>query len=108
MVRRTGMALAREAQASGTPVLMLPTNDDEIARLRAAGLPYVRKPFRVQVTDNRIQTWIDEKLIANVEIGGRKIGLRYGEIKLSAPLGFASYNTTGAIRKIEMKKLDRK
>src|SRR3954468_11982956 len=61
--------------------------------------------FRVQVTENRIQAWIDEKPIANVEIGGRKIGLRYGEIKLSAPLGFASYNTTGAIRKIEMKKL---
>jgi hypothetical protein len=61
--------------------------------------------FRVQVTDTRIQAWIDDKPIANVEIGGRKIGLRYGEIKLSAPLGFASYNTTGAIRKIEMKKL---
>jgi hypothetical protein len=49
--------------------------------------------------------WIDDKPIANVEIGGRKITLRYGEIKLSAPLGFASYGTTGAIRKIELKKL---
>jgi len=57
--------------------------------------------FRVQVTPGRIQTWIDGKQVANVEIGGRTIGLRYGEIKLSAPLGFASYLTTGALRKIE-------
>ena len=61
--------------------------------------------FRIQVTDTRIQVWIDAQEVANVEIGGRKIGLRYGEIKLSAPLGFASYNTTGGVRKIEMKKL---
>jgi hypothetical protein len=57
--------------------------------------------FRVQVAKGRIQAWIDDKPVANVEVGDRKIGLRYGEIKLTAPLGFASYNTTGAIRKIE-------
>ena len=34
-------------------------------------------------------------------IGGRQIALRYGEIKLSAPLGFASYGTEGALRRIE-------
>jgi hypothetical protein len=42
-----------------------------------------------------------ERLLINVAIGGRTIGLRYGEIKLSAPFGFASYATTGALRKIE-------
>lgn len=57
--------------------------------------------FRVQVAKGRIQVWIDDKPVANVEVGDRKIGLRYGEIKLTAPLGFASYNTTGAIRKVE-------
>src|SRR3954451_16574420 len=60
--------------------------------------------FRVQVTDMRIQVWIDEKPVANVQIAGRTIGLRYGEIKLSAPLGFASYGTTGSVRQIEMKR----
>jgi hypothetical protein len=59
--------------------------------------------FRVQVAKGRILAWIDEKPVANVEIGGRKIGLRYGEIKLSAPLGFASYNTSGAIRNIDLR-----
>lgn len=62
---------------------------------------------RVQVARDRIQAWIDDKPIANVEIGGRKVGLRYGEIKLSAPLGFASYNTTGAVRNIEWKPVTR-
>jgi hypothetical protein len=58
--------------------------------------------FRIQVTDARIMAWIDGRPIVNVEIGGRSIGLRYGDIKLSAPFGFASYNTTGALRKIEI------
>ena len=58
--------------------------------------------FRIQVAKGRIQAWIGDQQVANVEIGGRKIGLRYGEIKLSTPLGFASYNTTGAIRNIEL------
>jgi len=57
--------------------------------------------FRLLVTDARIAAWIDEKEIVNVPIEGRQIGLRFGEIKLSAPLGFASYGTTGGIRKVE-------
>ncbi len=57
--------------------------------------------FRLQVTAERIRAWIDEKEIINAEIAGRTISLRRGEMNLSAPLGFASYNTTGAIRKIE-------
>ena len=42
--------------------------------------------FRLRVTDDRIQAWIDDQPIVNVEIKGRAIGLRHGEIKLSAPL----------------------
>ena len=57
------------------------------------------------MTEERIQAWVDERPIINAEIGGRKIGLRYGEIKLSAPFGFASYNTAGAIRKVEYREL---
>lgn len=57
--------------------------------------------FRLQVTGDRIQGWIDGERVVNVEIRGRAISLRHGDIRLSAPLGFASYNTTGGIRKIE-------
>jgi len=61
--------------------------------------------FRLEVTDDRILAWIDDRQIVNVAIAGRSVGLRYGEIKLSAPFGFASYATTGVLRKIEYRLL---
>lgn len=59
--------------------------------------------FRLRVTRDRIEAWIDGQRIVNVDIRGRELSLRRGDIKLSTPLGFASYNTAGAIRKIEFR-----
>lgn len=61
--------------------------------------------LRLQVTPGRIRAWIDDQPIVNVDIRGRVISLRRGEMKLSAPLGFASYGTAGAVRKIEYRLL---
>ena len=61
--------------------------------------------FRLQVTDERIGVWIDEERIIHIEITGRDISLRPGEIELSAPFGFASYATTGVLRRIEYREL---
>lgn len=61
--------------------------------------------FRLKVTGERILAWIDNRPVVNLKIEGRSLSLRPGEIKLSAPLGFASYNTTGALRKIEYRRL---
>jgi hypothetical protein len=61
--------------------------------------------LRLRVTADRITAWIDDKPIVNVSIAGRSIGLRPGEIKLSAPFGFASYGSVGALRKIEYRTL---
>ena len=61
--------------------------------------------FRLRVTADRLSAWIDEKPIIDVVITGRTISLRPGEMKLSAPLGFASYNTHGAVRKAEYRML---
>ncbi len=61
--------------------------------------------FRLRVTEDKIMAWIDERPIINVSIIGRTIGLRPGEIKLSAPLGFASYATAGGLRGIEYRPL---
>lgn len=61
--------------------------------------------FRIQVTGQRIRAWIDERLVIDVQVAGRSISLRPGEIELSAPFGFASYATTGGIRKIEYREL---
>jgi hypothetical protein len=61
--------------------------------------------LRLQVAGDRIMAWIDDKPVINVDIAGRQIGLRFGDMKLSAPLGFASYLTTGGVRKIEYRLL---
>jgi hypothetical protein len=61
--------------------------------------------FRLEVTDKRIRGWIEDKLIVEVEIAGREVSLRAGDIDLCAPLGFASYSTLGGIRKIEYRRL---
>lgn len=61
--------------------------------------------FRLQVTPERITAWIDEQPVVKVAIAGRRVELRPGEIKLSAPLGLASYATTGGIRRIEYRLL---
>jgi hypothetical protein len=61
--------------------------------------------FRLQVTDGRIMAWIDDRPTIDVVTEGRSIGLRFGEIKLSAPFGFASYMSTGGLRKLEYRLL---
>jgi len=63
--------------------------------------------FRIQVIPSHIKAWIDEKQIVNAPIAGREISLRRGEMNLSTPLGFASYNTAGGIRKVEYRPLPR-
>jgi len=62
--------------------------------------------LRLRVAGDRIEAWIDDTAIVNVDIGGRAVGLRFAEMKLSAPLGFASYLTKGAVRKIEYRLLN--
>jgi hypothetical protein len=59
--------------------------------------------FRLQVSEERIRVWIDDEKTIDVEIAGRNIELRRGDIKLSAPFGFASYNTRGAVRNVAIR-----
>ncbi|HTM52201.1 MAG TPA: DUF1080 domain-containing protein [Bryobacteraceae bacterium] len=61
--------------------------------------------LRIRVTAARITAWIDDRQVVDVDITGRSIGLRRGEIRLSAPFGFASYLSTGELRKIEYRLL---
>jgi hypothetical protein len=64
--------------------------------------------MRLQVREDKIQAWIDDQPIVNVNVGGRRISLRPGEIEKSIPFGFASYRTAGAVREIEVRALPRK
>lgn len=60
--------------------------------------------FRIQVTPEHIAAWIDDKPVVDQNIEGRKITTRL-EVNLSKPLGFASYETRAALRKIEYRTL---
>lgn len=59
---------------------------------------------RLRVVPNRIQAWLDDKDLVDVDVTGRKIDIRL-EVDLSQPLGIATYATTGAIRNIRVTKL---
>ena len=61
--------------------------------------------LRLRVAGDRITAWIDDKQVIDVNVEGRTLSLYFGETKLSAPLGFASYRTTGGLRKIEYRLL---
>jgi len=61
--------------------------------------------FRLEVRPDRVRAWIGDASVFDVPVTGREINLRRGEIKLSAPLGFASYATRGAIRNVAYREL---
>ena len=57
---------------------------------------------RLRVTPKKIQAWLDDEDLVDVEIEGRKIGIR-PEVDLSQPLGIATWQTAGAVRNIVIK-----
>lgn len=59
---------------------------------------------RLQVTANDIQVWLDKKKIISQSLNGHKVSIR-PEVELSRPLGFSSWETKAAIRKIRLRSL---
>jgi hypothetical protein len=59
----------------------------------------------LRVTEKKIQAWIDNEKLVDVNIVGRRVSLRPGEIEQSAPFGLASWCTTAAVREIRMRSL---
>ncbi len=57
--------------------------------------------LRLRVTPDAIMAWIDDELAIDFKIGNHWIALREGEIEHSLPFGIATYETVGAVRKIE-------
>ena len=41
----------------------------------------------------------------DVEVEGRKVGMRFGEIEMSVPLGITTFATTGVLRDVILKRL---
>ena len=59
---------------------------------------------RLKVTDDKIEAWLDDRKIVDLETTGLKITMRPGEIELSQPLGLATWKTTGALRNISLRR----
>ncbi len=60
--------------------------------------------FRVRVTDKMIRCQIDDKEIIAVAHSDRRVSTRI-ETRRNQPLGFATYESTGAVRHIEIQPL---
>jgi hypothetical protein len=56
------------------------------------------------VTDEKIQCWVDKEKVVDADIKGRDIDTRI-EVDESKPLGFASWETTGELKNIQLQRL---
>ena len=62
--------------------------------------------LRLRVTDHRIQAWIDnEDSVVNVNVKGRTVGMRFGEIEDSVPFGLSTFAVTGEMRNVRIRPL---
>lgn len=61
--------------------------------------------IRMRVEPKRLQAWLNDEQIVNVNTEDRKIGVRF-EVEPSKPLGIASFQSTAAIKNIRLRKLD--
>jgi hypothetical protein len=61
---------------------------------------------KVRVTGARIEAWLDDEKIVDLDTEGLKITIRYGDIEMSEPLGIATWKTTGAVREIKIRQIE--
>lgn len=59
---------------------------------------------RLWVTPDRIQAWVDDEELVDVNTEGRDIDIRW-EMEPCVPLGIATWCTTGAVRNIRIREL---
>ncbi|MEY2429007.1 MAG: hypothetical protein QOJ40_1892 [Verrucomicrobiota bacterium] len=57
--------------------------------------------IRLRVTEGRIQAWIDQEKLVDVETTGKRISVRPGDIEMSKPVGIAAWQTTSVLREIK-------
>ncbi len=60
--------------------------------------------IRIRVTKKRIEAWIDDAPVVDVDIDGRKVSTRV-ECIPSQPFGIATWDTAGAVRGIRVRRL---
>lgn len=60
--------------------------------------------FRIRVTDDKIEVWIDDKQVVDQDRKEHAFGVRI-ECDPCCPLGIATYDTVGAVRNIRLREL---
>lgn len=60
---------------------------------------------RLRVTSEKLEAWLDQEQVVDLELAGKSLGLRSGPVHLSAPLGFAAFSTTAHLRNIRLTRL---
>ncbi len=61
--------------------------------------------IKLRVTADSIIAWVDDTTVVDVNIVGKKLSIR-PEVTLSKPFGIASWQTTAAIRNIDVTQID--
>ncbi len=59
----------------------------------------------LRVTEAHFKFWVDQEKLIDCDIQGRTISMRTGEIELSKPLGFSTFDTTGLIKDVRLSSL---
>jgi len=62
---------------------------------------------RLRVTQGRIEVWLEQKRIINVDLAGKEVSIRI-ECEPSRPFGIATWRTTGAVRDLRIRRLEGK
>ena len=57
--------------------------------------------IRIRVANNKIQCWLDDEKITDVDTTGKRISLRT-EVLASRPLGFCSFQTQAQLRDVKL------
>ncbi len=60
--------------------------------------------IRIRVTREKIEAWIDDEKMVDLETKDRKLSIRF-ECDLCRPLGISTWMTTGAVRNVRLREL---
>ena len=60
--------------------------------------------IRLRVEPGKIQAWIDQDRVVNLETEGKRLSIRL-EVEPSVPLGICTWNTAAALKNIQLKRL---
>lgn len=60
---------------------------------------------RLTVSAHRIEAWLDDRRVVNLDTTDRRIGMRFGDIERCAPLGLATWQTRAQVRKLQVRPL---